>query len=69
MKKSYNEAKEYCTSLDAVAHLPSIPDEETNNFIKKLARGDNIWLGAERSAGPVFTWADSSGLTSTFSKW
>ena len=69
MKKSYNKAKENCKSLDVNAHLPSVPDEETNNFIKKLAGGDNVWLGAVRlNPGSVFDWADDSGTTSAFSK-
>ena len=70
MKKSYNKAKEHCKFLDVNAHLPSVPDEETNDFIKKLAGGDNIWLRAVRlNPGSVFDWADGSGTKSAFIKW
>ena len=64
----YYTAVSSCTDIDASSELASIHDEKTNNFIKTLARGEKIWLGAERKDN-IFTWADGSGTTTDFSKW
>ena len=64
----YYTAVNKCTDIDASSELASIHDEKTNNFIKTLARGEKIWLGAERKNN-IFTWADGSGTTTDFSKW
>ena len=47
--------------------LAIIPDKETHEFLKKLANGRKLMIGANKERSEVWKWADGSAMT--FQAW
>ena len=57
-KKSWDEASSYCKNIGG--NLPSVLDEETNNFISILSSEAGTWLGGNKSSNGLWYWTDGS---------
>jgi hypothetical protein len=65
-KSPWHTAKQKCTSLGG--QLAVVPDEATWMFIKKLAGGAQLWLGAtDEEVHGIWKWID--GTPVTFKAW
>src|SRR6185436_507946 len=65
-KGGYKRSRDRCTQLGG--RLAIVPDEPTHVFVRKLAEGLPLWLGAtaEKQEG-VWLWSD--GTKMTFKAW
>ena len=65
-KTGWRRAKDRCNVLGG--HLAVVPDEPTQDFIKQLANGVPLWLGAtDEKVEGVWQWID--GTPMTFRAW
>jgi len=62
--KSWPDAEEECQREGG--HLASVPSEEVNKELKRVAGYSKVWLGGRRESG---TWSWSDNSTWEFSKW
>jgi hypothetical protein len=64
-KCRWTTARDKCTKLRG--RLVTVPDLETHEFIKKLANGRALWLGATETRDKGWVWVD--GTPMTFTSW
>ena len=74
---NWPEAKDYCISIapnisqsvgDISADLASVPDENTNNFLKELTQ-DKAWIGGYRDSTTSNQWKWSDGTPMVYQSW
>lgn len=63
-KGGWRRAKDRCSVLGG--HLATVPDAGTNQFLKELARGLSLWIGAtDEKSHTVWHWVDGSRVSFT----
>ncbi|XP_051540358.1 CD209 antigen-like isoform X1 [Myxocyprinus asiaticus] len=63
--KSWNESRRYCTERGA--DLVIINNREEQDFVRKISKGESVWIGlSDSDEEGTWKWVDSIKLTSGF---